>query len=87
MDVIQEAADKIKTLDAEKRALLTRLLGRVGKLATSPVIPPTRTGISLTGPLLGELPANKQTVYDIAARTQEKIEAYQQEQRKAGRTG
>lgn len=86
MDVIQNAANQIKTLDAEKNALLTRLLGPGWEAVSGPVIPPTRTGISLTGPILGELSlAAKQTVYDIAARTQEKIEAYQQSQLQAGR--
>ncbi len=85
MDLIQAAANQIRTLEKEKRALLTRLLGPGWEIASGPVVPATRTGISLTGPVLGELPnATKQTIYDVAARTQEKIEAYQREQAQGG---
>jgi hypothetical protein len=86
MDAIQAAAEKIKVLETERRALLTRLLGPGWETANNPLPPPTRTGISLTGPILGELdPQTKTAVYDIAAITQQKIEAYQDEQRKAGK--
>jgi hypothetical protein len=86
MDVIQKAADKLKSLEAERRALLTRLLGPGWETAGNPLPPATRTGISLTGPVLGELPTQtKQAVYDIAAQTQQKIDAYQESQRKEGK--
>ena len=86
LNAIQKAAEKLKTLETERRALLTRLLGPGWETAGNPLPPPTRTGISLTGPILGELdPQTKVAVYDIAANTQQKIEAYQEEQRKAGK--
>ncbi len=86
MDAIQNAALKLKTLETERRVLLTRLLGPGWETANNPLPPPTRTGISLTGPILGELdPQTKTAVYDIAANTQQRIEAYQEEQRKAGK--
>lgn len=86
MDVIQKAADKLKSLETERRALLTRLLGSGWETASNPLPPATRTGVSLTGPVLGELdPQTKQAVYDIAAQTQQKIDAYQEAQRKEGK--
>lgn len=86
LDLIEKAAEKMKSLEAERRALLTRLLGPGWETVGNPVPPAVRTGISLTGPVLGELSAQtKQAVYDIAAQTQQKIEAYQDEQRKAGK--
>ncbi len=86
MDLIQNAAEKLKTLETERRTLLTRLLGTGWETASNPLPPATRTGITLTGPVLGELPPQtKQAVYDIAAQTQQKIDAYQEQQRKAGK--
>lgn len=86
LSAIQAAAEKLKTLDTERRALLTRLLGPGWEATSNPLPPPTRTGISLTGPILGDLaPETKQAVYDIAAQTQLKIEAYQEAQRQAGK--
>jgi hypothetical protein len=86
LDAIQAAANKLKTLETERRALLTRLLGPGWETASNPLPPSTRTGISLTGPILGELsPQTKVAVYDIAAQTQQKIEAYQEAQRIAGK--
>lgn len=83
---VQTAAEKLKTLEAERRTLLTRLLGSGWETTNNPLPPPTRTGISLTGPVLGELPPQtKQSVYDIAAQTQLKIEAYQDAQRQTGK--
>ncbi|MEO5804284.1 MAG: hypothetical protein ABIR24_12215 [Verrucomicrobiota bacterium] len=86
LDAIQNAAGKLKVLETERRALLTRLLGSGWETASNPLPPPTRTGVSLTGPILGDLdPQTKTAVYDIAANTQQKIEAYQEGQRKAGK--
>lgn len=82
---VQAAAEKLKILETERRTLLTRLLGSGWETTSNPLPPPTRTGISLTGPVLGELTLQtKQAVYDIAAQTQLKIEAYQDAQRQAG---
>lgn len=86
MDLIQNAAEKLRTLETERRTLLTRLLGPGWEVASNPLPPNTRSGVSLTGPILGELPAQtKQAVYDIAGQTQLKIDAYQEEQRKSGK--
>jgi hypothetical protein len=86
LDVIQKAAEKLKVMETERRALLTRLLGPGWETASNPLPPSTRTGISLTGPVLGELPPQtKQAVYDVAAQTQQKIEAYLEAQRKEGK--
>ncbi len=83
---VQAAAEKLKMLEAERKTLLTRLLGPGWDVTNNPMPPPARTGISLTGPVLGELaPETKQAVYDIAAQTQLKIEAYQEAQRLAGK--
>ena len=83
---VQAAAEKLKILEAERRTLLTRLLGSGWETAGNPLPPPTRTGISLTGPVLGELTSpTKEAVYEIAAQTQLKIEAYQDAQRQAGK--
>ncbi len=77
MDLVQSAADKIKTLDTERRALLTRLLGANWERSNNPVPPAVRTGVSLTGPILGELsPEQKQAVYDITARSQLRLNEY-----------
>ncbi len=85
IEAVQKAAEKLKSLETERRALLTRLLGPHWDAASNPLPPATRTGISLTGPILGDLsPETKQTVYDIAARTQQNIDAYQEAQRLAG---
>ncbi len=82
LDAVQQAAEKLKNLETERRQLLTRLLGTDWENSSSPVPPAVRTGISLTGPVLGDLsPQIKQSVYEIAALTQQKIDAYQQAQR------
>jgi hypothetical protein len=86
IDAVQKASEKLKSLESERRALLTRLLGPNWEIASNPLPPSARTGISLTGPILGDLPAEtKQQVYDIAARTQEKMLAYQNAQQQAGK--
>jgi hypothetical protein len=85
LDAVQKAVDKLKSLESERRGLLTRLLGPGWEIPTNPLPPSVRTGISLTGPVLGDIaPDIKQAVYEIAARTQEKIQAYQEAQRQAG---
>src|SRR3954469_24059643 len=82
-DVIQKAAAKVKDLEAERKALLTKLLGP-GWDTDANALPPAPTGISLTGPVLGDLaPATKQFVYDATVRAKQKIDAYQDAQRQA----
>ncbi len=79
--LVEEATAKIKSLEAERIALLTRLLGPGWDVEAS-AMPPARTAISLTGPILGDLsPTAKQAVYDIAVRTEKRIENYLEAQR------
>jgi hypothetical protein len=79
--LVDAAADKLQSLEAERRDLLTGLLGE-GWDAESHVVIAARAGITLTGPILGDLPdATKQAVLDIIAAAQQKIEAYQEAQR------
>lgn len=105
LEIARGALEKIKTLEDERQALLTKLLGEGWQSSPSAQLPPlhsqllttlfgagwqttvdlaspvSASGISLTGPLLGDLSAEtKQTVYDIAARAREKIESYRQAQ-------
>jgi len=80
--IVQAAIEKLKNLEMERRGLLTKLLGPNWETTGNLLPPAIRTGISLTGPLLGDLPtATKQTVYDITVKTQQKIDAYQETQR------
>jgi LysM repeat protein len=85
--VVQVAAQKSRELEDERRALLARLLGtnwEAGDLATLPR--PSRPGIVLDGPLLGTLPSEtKQAIEEINLRSQERLEAYLDAQRNAGR--
>lgn len=86
-NVIRLAAVKSRELDQERRALLARLLGpgwESGDLVSLPR--PSRTPIPLDGPVLGALPDDvKQRVQEISVRTQERIQAYIEAQRKAGK--
>ena len=85
--VVKLAADKYIALDKERRALLAKLLGadwEGGDLAGLPR--PTRPGIVLDGPLLGALPADtKQAVANIGADAQDRMQAYLQQMRDAGK--
>jgi hypothetical protein len=84
-DVIDKAAAKVKELEAERKSLLTKLLGP-GWDTDANAVPPAPTGISLTGPVLGDLaPATKQFVYDATVRAKQKIDAYQDAQRQANK--
>ncbi len=82
-ELINKAAAKVKELETERKNLLTKLLGP-GWDTESNALPPARTGVSLAGPILGDLaPATKQFVYDAAVRAQQRIDAYQDAQRQA----
>jgi hypothetical protein len=87
-EVVKLAAEKLFALDNERRALLAKLLGpdwEGGDLANLPR--PSRPGVVLDGPLLGVLPAaTKQTVADISARAEERMQAYIDQMRAAGKT-
>jgi hypothetical protein len=84
-ELAQAAAEKIQTLEKERHDLLTGLLG-VGWDVEGKELIAARAGITLTGPILGDLPAQtKQTVLGIVAAAQLKIEAYLEEQRLQGK--
>src|SRR5262245_7422611 len=76
--LVRIATDKIRALNDERRALLTRLLGpnwESGDLANLPR--PSRPGVVLDGPVLGVLPAEtKQVIQDLSARAQTRLQAY-----------
>jgi LysM repeat protein len=85
--VAHAAAERARSLNEERRALLTRLLGPTwesGDLASLPR--PSRPGIVLDGPVLGVLPAEaKQAIQDISARAQERMQGYIESQNLAGK--
>ncbi|HEY3913753.1 MAG TPA: hypothetical protein VGN61_04630, partial [Verrucomicrobiae bacterium] len=86
-DLVQAANAKIQSLDSERRELLTTLLGPGWDNESKAVIA-ARGGITLTGPILGDMSgAAKEAVFIIIAAAQEKIEAYQQEQAREGKAG
>jgi hypothetical protein len=76
-NALQIAVRKIRGLDEDRRALLARLLGpnwETGDMISLPR--PSRRGIALNGPILGNLPADtKQAVQEINARSQERLQA------------
>jgi hypothetical protein len=83
--LVDAAEEKIRSLETERRELLTGLLG-AGWDAEGKELIAARAGMTLTGPILGDLPAQtKQAVLDIVAASQLKIEAYQEEQRLQGK--
>ena len=85
--VVKLAADKYIALDNERRALLAKLLGpdwEGGDLAGLPR--PTRQGVALYGPILGVLSTDtKQAVENISAQAQDRMQAYLDEMRSAGK--
>jgi hypothetical protein len=82
--LVEAAEEKIRNLETERRAILTGLLG-AGWDAEAKELIAARAGMTLTGPILGDLPAaTKQAVLDIIAAAQQKIEAYQEQQHLQG---
>ncbi len=86
-NVLQLALDKGRALDDERRALLTRLLGTNWESGDQISIPrPSRPGILLDGPVLGALPPEtKQSIQAVNSRSEEKLQAYVDAQRAAGK--
>ncbi len=81
----QAAQEKLLALETERLNLLTGLLG-AGWDTQSKELIAARAGVTLTGPILGDLPAaSKQAVLNIVAAGQQKIEAYQEQQRLQGK--
>jgi hypothetical protein len=81
------AAARIHELEEERRGLLTSLLGSDWETGDQINLPrPSRPGLNLDGPILGMLPTDiKQKVHEIAARAQDRVEAYAEAQRQAGK--
>lgn len=88
-ETVRAAEEKLRALEQERRALLTQLLGPDWETAEVdlPQLPQhTNAPVELDGPVLGALPVEvKQTVRAIVNRAQERIHAYIEQQRKAGR--
>jgi len=83
--LVQAAGEKIRSLEAERRDLLTGLLGAGWDTEGKELIA-ARGGVTLTGPILGALPdQTKQAALEIIAASQQKIESYQEAQRLAGK--
>jgi len=86
--VQQAAVQRLRELNSERRDLLAKLLGadwESGDLVNLPR--PTRTGVTLDGPVLGVLPNDiKQAVQEISLRSQDQLQAYTEAQRAAGKT-
>jgi hypothetical protein len=81
-NLLQKASAKIQELDTERKTLLVKLLGPEWDADPSALPQMVRLIISLSGPVLGDLaPEIKQSVYSIALKTQEKIDAYIESQR------
>ncbi|HWD20907.1 MAG TPA: hypothetical protein VHB20_16695 [Verrucomicrobiae bacterium] len=79
--IVQAAATQAQALEDERRRLLNSLLGP-GWENISDYSVATRAGISLTGPVLGELsPSVKQNVLAIVAQEQAKMDSYLQNAR------
>jgi len=85
--VVQVAESRLRALDDERRALLTRLLGSKWESedALNLALLQPRLGIALDGPVLGTLPANvKLSVREIAARQQQKTLDYLEARNREG---
>lgn len=83
----QATTEKIRALEEERHALLARLLGTNGESAEPANLPhASRPDVLLEGPVLGPLSAEvKQSVQQISAHSQDRIQAYLDAQRAAGK--
>lgn len=86
-DVAAAAARKVRELDQERRALLAQLLGADWESRDLANLPrPSRPTVALDGPVLGGLPDKvKESVQDVSARAQERLQAYLEKQRQDGK--
>lgn len=86
-NIVLAAAAKARDLEDERRGLLTRLLGtnwETGDLVSIPR--PSRPGVVLDGKVLGALsPETKQAIQDVSLRSQDRMEEYLDELRRAGK--
>jgi hypothetical protein len=84
-EALETASAQINSLDRERRDLLTSLMGK-GWDAENKAVVAARGGITLTGPVLGDMsPLVKEAAFTIIALNQERIEAYQQRQTTQGK--
>lgn len=85
--VLKAAQEKARSMDEERKGLLTRLLGpnwEGGDLVSLPR--PSRPGVALDGPVLGPLSTEtKQTLQEINARSQERMQSYIENRRQEGK--
>jgi LysM repeat protein len=85
--VVRAAYEKAKSLEDERRSLLTRLLGpnwESGDLVNLPR--PSHPGLLLDGPVLGALSAEtKQSVEEVHQRSEDRMQAYLDAQIRAGK--
>ena len=86
-NVVRAAAEKARELEDERRTLLTKLLGPSWESGDLVSIPrPSRPGVVLDGPVLGALSAEtKQALQDVSLRSQDRMQAYLDAQRSAGK--
>ncbi len=86
--VLRAAAEKSRVLEDERRGLLARLLGTNWESGDIVSLPrPSRPGILLDGQVLGNLPSEtKQAIEEVSLRSQDKLQAYLEEQRQQGKT-
>ncbi len=87
-NVVQAATEKTRALEEERRALLARLLGtgwESGDMANLPR--PSRPGVLLDGPVLGELAVEtKQAIQAVSSVSEDRMQAYLEAQRREGKT-
>lgn len=86
-EILRVALARAAELEQQRRVLLTQLLGtnwETGDLLSLPR--PTRQGVPLDGPVLGILPTEvKQTLQEIHLNSQDRLSAYLEVQREAGK--
>ena len=86
-NIVLAAAQKAHELEDERHALLAHLLGtnwETGDLVSLPR--PSRPGVVLDGPVLGALALEtKQAIQEANVRSQDRMEAYLEAQRRAGK--
>jgi LysM repeat protein len=87
-NLVAVAEKRLQVLETERRTLLAQLLGpdwEGGDLAN--IARPSRAAVVLDGPMLGNMPTDvKQSVEEISARANERLQAYLDVERAAGRT-
>ena len=84
-NVLRAALEKFRELEAQRRGLLTGLLGtnwETGDLVSLPR--PSRPGVALDGPVLGALSSEvKQALQNVGTSSQDRMQAYLDAQRSA----